>query len=341
MFSLSEMVKEIAKASGLAEDDVKQKIEEKQTELSGLVSPEGAAYIVGKELGVSLLRENVRHSLKINNVLPGMRSVDATGKILRISARRDFERNGKVSSVVNLALGDETGVLRLSLWDHEIELIEKLDLKENDVISVRSGYVRENGRGDIEVRLGRTGSISKSDLKIPEVKNAIDNSASGGPKNISDLKEDEFGEVKASLIQVFKRKPFFEVCPSCDSRVEKDGEGWKCKDHGKVEPKYTLVLSGVIDDGSGNVRVVFFRDTAERVIGMDADKLRKSLPGGPDSDYEYDDARLGGELIIKGNVKKNQFTEKMEMVASSVEDVDPRKESEKMLHKIEALKLKA
>lgn len=340
MFSIKDMVKEISKVSGLTEEDVKQRIEEKQIELSGLVSPEGAAYIVGKELGVSLLKENVKHGLKIKNVLPGMRSVDITGRVLRVSSRKDFERDGKTKGVVNITMGDETGVLRLSLWDHEIGLIEKLDIKENDIISIRSGYVKENWRGDTEIRLGRMGRISKSDAKIPEINSIVNDSDVVKVKNISDLSEDEYSEVKASLIQVFKRNPFFEVCPKCDSRLERDGESWKCKDHGNVEPKYSLVLSGVIDDGSENMRVVFFRDLAEKVLGKDADMLREASLKSGDPEAIYENVNLGKEFVIKGRVKRNQFTEKMELVAISVEEINPRKESDKLVHKIEGLRIK-
>lgn len=72
MFSIKDMIMEISKASNLPEEDVKRMVEEKQIELSGLVSNEGAAYIVGKELGVNLIKETVGHRLKIKNIVPGM-----------------------------------------------------------------------------------------------------------------------------------------------------------------------------------------------------------------------------------------------------------------------------
>jgi len=132
MLSLENIVKEISKGSGISEGDVKKKIEEKQIELSGLVSPEGAAYIVGKELGVNLLKKTAKRRLKIKNILPGMRSIDVTGKILGISDKRDFEKSGKSGSVVNLMLADETGVVRVSLWNDEIGLLEKLGRTVDD-----------------------------------------------------------------------------------------------------------------------------------------------------------------------------------------------------------------
>ena len=86
MDSAEGLVKEIAKKAGKPEGEVRKLIEEKQTELSGLVSTEGAAYIVGRELGVSLLKESSRQ-LKARNIIPGMRSVDFLGRITRTSTK--------------------------------------------------------------------------------------------------------------------------------------------------------------------------------------------------------------------------------------------------------------
>lgn len=335
MFSLENIVKEISKVSGLSVEEVNKKIEEKQIELSGLVSPEGAAYIVGKELGVNLLKESSKRKLKIKNVIPGIRSVDVAGSIVNITERRDFEKEGRKGSVVNLIIGDDTGVVRLSLWDNEIDLIGKLGLKEGGVVKISGGYVKEDSRGNGEIRLGKAGKLEKSDMKIPEVKSVKNDFEEVKKKNICDLNEGHYGEVRASLVQVFRRNPFFEVCPVCESRLEKEGDVWKCKDHDKVEPKYNLVLSGVMDDGSGNMRVVFFRDLAEKVWGKKMDELRKMASDDKDPMKVYENIQLGKEFIIRGMVKKNQFIERMEMVANDVKDFDPKKEVENILQNME------
>jgi ssDNA-binding replication factor A large subunit len=340
MFSVKEMVKEISKASGLSEDDVKHKIEDKQLELSGLVSPEGAAYIVGKELGANLLGETVNRRLKIKNVTPGLRSADITGRIIRISNRRDFEKDGKTKGVVNLDIGDETGTIKFSLWDNEIELLSRLGVGEGDAIDIRNGYVKETNTGNVEIRLGRKGRFSKSELKIAELDEIKKSFEAVKAKKISELREAEYDEIRASLVQIFRRHPFFEVCPKCESRIENVDGVWKCKEHDSVEPKYNLVLSGVLDDGSGNIRVVFFRELAEKVFGMDANTLQKMAKGKGGDEEIYEKLQLGKELVIRGRVKKNQVTEKLELVASDVEEVDPKRESEKLVKEIEGLKIK-
>jgi len=338
MHSLEDIVREIASVSGLSAEEVKQKIKDKQTELSGLVSPEGAAYIVGKELGVNLLKETKRR-LKIKNIVSGMRSVELIGRVVNISERRDFEKGGRSGSVVNIVLGDETGTVRLSLWDDEIKLLDVLGLKENDIVKVSNAYVKVDSRGNHELRLGRFGKIEKTEgEKLPEKEGIEKSFEVVKVRDIADLEVGEYSEIKASLVQIFRRNPFFEVCPECEGRVERSGNGWICKEHGKIEPKRQLVISGVVDDGTGNVRVVFFRELAEKVLGKSIDEL-KGAEGVDDplSIYEGLDV-LGKEFIIRGRLKKNQFTERMEFVANEVEEVNVNKEAEKLIEKIESVK---
>jgi replication factor A1 len=342
MYSLKEITEQIVKVSKLSEEEVKRKIEEKQTELSGLVSLEGAAYIVGKELGVNLLKETKKKELKIKNVVSGMNSVDLAGRVVDVSERRDFEKGGRSGSVVNVVLGDETGTIRLSLWNKEIEIIDKLGIRENGIISVAGCYVKEDNRGSSELRLGKFGRIEKvegEDMGIPRVEVVQRGFEEAKLKCINDLKENEYSEVRASLVQLFRRNPFFEVCPECEGRIEKSGDVWVCKDHGNVEPKYQMVISGVMDDGSGNMRVVFFRDLAEKVLGEKTEdlKLMASKQADPLSIYENLHV-LGREFIIRGRTKKNQFTERTEFIANGVETLDVEKESKNLLERIGEIK---
>jgi len=334
MHSIKDIVQDIMKAADLSEDEVKKRIEEKQTELSGLVSPEGAAYIVGKELGVNLLKEAKRKELKIKNVVSGIRSVDLLGRVVNISEKREFEKEDRKGSVVNVLLGDETGTIRLSLWDREIDVLDSLGISENDVVKIANGYVKEDNRGNNELRLGKFGKIEK--IEGADIERGFDEIK---VKDIGDLKEREYSEVRASIVQLFGRNPFFEVCPECEARIEKSGDDWVCKDHGNIEPKYHLVVSGVIDDGSGNIRVVFFREVAEKVLGKKTGDLTKLFSKNSDLSSIYENLGvLGKEFVIRGKVRKNQFTERMEFIANEVESVDVGKESENLLERVKGVK---
>ncbi len=157
---LSELIKKISVSSNIPEGDVQKMVEEKRLELSGLISQEGAAYIVAKELGITLLRKPER--LKLVNVVPGMQNIDIVAKIVRAFPVREFSTPSAKGRVMNVIVGDETSTARLSLWNEEIE---KYDLRAGDVIHI-NGYVKEDNVGGPEIRVGRFGSLQKTDKKL-------------------------------------------------------------------------------------------------------------------------------------------------------------------------------
>ncbi len=331
MFSFDQILDEISKKTGNSKDELRKMVDEKQDELSGLVSPEGAAYIVGKELGVTLLKETKR-DLKISSVISGMRSVDLTGRVMQIFEPRDFERNGKRGSVSNLLIGDGTATIRFSLWNDDTGLIKDLGIKEGDVIRVKGGFVKEDKRGNLELRLGNTGKIERLDEKdadIPKEMEVIQDEQAVRKKSIYDFREGDFNETRATVVQIYRRSPFYEVCPECNSRIERRDDGWYCREHGKMEPEYNMVISGVIDDGTGNIRSVFFREVAEQIIGEKSVNLKKMYLGNPLDMYDKVNV-IGKEFIFTGRVKMNSFTERLEFVVNEVREPDVKKEISKM-----------
>ncbi len=328
---MGELVGKIAKQSGKPEEEVRKLISDKQTELSGLVSEEGAAYIVGRELGVSLLKDTERQ-LKVKNLVPGMRSADITVKVAEVQEPRTFTRNGKEGHVQNLIVGDETGTARFSFWNDELEKIK--DLKAGDVIKLTKGYTKLDYRGNPELRLGK-GMLEKAqaDIKLPESKPAASGKMSfsaAGRTTIEKLKEGDFGEIRAAMVQVFHRKkPFYEVCPECGGRAYmKDGK-FTCKDHGEVQPDFSMVVSGVLDDGTGTIRAVFFRDMAEKLFDMKARELKDLAQKEMNATVIYDHfTALGKDMIFRGRVKRNDMTEGIEMTVNDIQEMDPKKEAE-------------
>jgi len=323
----NELLQKIIEKTGSSQDEIQKKILEKQQELSNLVSKEGAAYIIAKELGLDVFPKAKRR-LEIKNVVPKIRDLKLTARIVRVFEPREFKgKNGKKGKVASIILGDETGNIRLSLWDDQTNIVEKLN--PGMAVETFGAYTREDGVGGVELRLGNRGGVrilEQSELptfdkiKRPEA----------GRINISDLKEGEIAEIRASLVQLFETSIFYEICPQCGKRVIKDNNEFKCDEHGKVEPVKTIVLSGIIDDGTGNIRIVFFRDVALELIGMD---IKKALEN---EESFFDNINiLGKEFIITGKVRKNKMFNRLEFVANSVKEVDPIEEANKIINMLE------
>jgi ssDNA-binding replication factor A large subunit len=335
MFSLDEIIEKICEHSNMSQKKVVQLIEEKEDELSGLVSKEGAAYIVAREFGISLLRES-KKQLKVNSLTEGLTSVDLVARVIRISETREFQKEDRKGSVANLILGDETGMVRLSLWNEEIEHIAELGLKEGDVVKLTRGYVKMDNRGNLDLRLGK-GKIEKveEEVKMPELTGLRSDFGVVKRKHLSEAKEGETLETRACLVQVFRKNPFFEVCPTCGLRMKNKAGKWACDQHGELKPDYNVVISGVLDDGYGNLRIVFFREMAEKLFGKTAQELRAYAQERVDPMAVFDGFELlGKDYVIRGRVRKNDLTENLEMIANGIEEPDVRKEFELLLKEV-------
>ena len=195
-------------------------------------------------------------------------------------------------------------------------------------VEIFGAYTKENGIGGTEVRLGNKGGIKiLEETDIPSVENMTQKESSR--KNISDLKEGGMSEIRAALVQLFETNVFYDICPVCETRVIKEGDKFKCKEHGEVQPKKTIVLSGVIDDGTGNIRAVFFRDVALRLIGMDIDEALKRK----DSFFENLDV-LGKEFIMYGKIRKNSAFNRLEFVVNNIKEINVEEEINKIINNL-------
>jgi ssDNA-binding replication factor A large subunit len=322
----NELVQKIMEKTGSSPEDVQLKILEKQQELSNLVSKEGAAYIVAKELGLDVFPKQAKRRLEIKNIVPKIRDLKVSGRIVRVFDKREFKgKNGKQGKVASIVLGDESGNIRLSLWDDQTSIIEKMN--PGMAVEVFGAYTKEDGVGGVELRLGNKGGVKiLENSDIPEFE-SIRKAAGIERTAIADLKEGENAELRASIVQLFETSVFYEICPQCGSRVTKEGGEFKCAEHGKVEPTKTIVLSGIIDDGTSNIRVVFFRDAALELIGMD---IKKALEN-EESFFENINI-LGKEFIITGKTRRNKMFNRLEFVANNVKEVNAVEEANKIIN---------
>lgn len=103
--------------------------------------------------------------LKINEIKSGMSGLNVAGRVIDIGAMRTFQRkDGTAGKVTNITLGDETGKIRVTLWDSKAE---NIGFKPGDTVEILNGYARENTfSNQTELQLGSGGSIMKSSAAV-------------------------------------------------------------------------------------------------------------------------------------------------------------------------------
>jgi hypothetical protein len=304
-----EMVKKIQESSGVPETEIQARVKKKMDQLSGLISKEGAAHIVANELGIKLFESGGKY--KIKDAQAGMRNVTMVGKVQDIYETREFSVGARQGRVANFLLGDETGVMRVVLWNDQVDSINKL--AKEITIKIENGYIRDNnGRKELHLN-------DKSRIILNPEGETVDvaKSREAERKKISELNEtDSNVEIFGTIVQVFEPR-FFEICPSCGKRAKPAEQGFSCNAHGVVVPDYSYVMNVFVDDGSENIRVVCFRNQAEMLIGRNGEEVL-ALRSAPESFESIKTELLGNMVKFSGRVTKNQMFERLEFIANSV-----------------------
>jgi replication factor A1 len=108
---------------------------------------------------------------KIQDLKPGLTSVDVLARIAVLGQTRSFQRQlGGEGRVADVTLVDETGAVRLSLWDDRVELLK--ELAPGHAVLLKGAYTREGLGGSVALNLGRRGSITVNP-NIPEAKTLL------------------------------------------------------------------------------------------------------------------------------------------------------------------------
>lgn len=102
---------------------------------------------------------------KIADIKPGMNGLNLIAKMLDTGAVRTFARkDGTTGKVTNVTVGDDTGKVRITLWDKKAE---DPGFKAGDTVEITNAYARENTfSNQTELQLGSGGGIVKSSSNV-------------------------------------------------------------------------------------------------------------------------------------------------------------------------------
>jgi replication factor A1 len=164
--------------------------------------------------------------------------VDLVGQVLDTDSVRTFDRDdGSEGRVANLTVGDETGRVRVTLWDDKADLADEFEAGE--VVEVGDGYVRERD-GDLELHVGDRGTVERVDEDVEYVPETTD---------IADLEIGETVDIGGGVIETDPKRTF-------DRDDGSEGQ----------------VRNVRIKDDTGEIRVALWGDKADRDVDL-ADRV--------------------------------------------------------------------
>ena len=100
--------------------------------------------------------------MQIKDLTPKMGNVDVTIDIIDVQTPREFQKFGKPGKVATAIAKDETGDIKLTLWNDDIDKV-----KAGDKVHLTNGYVNE-WQGEMQLTTGRLGKlevVGKLDVK--------------------------------------------------------------------------------------------------------------------------------------------------------------------------------
>lgn len=327
--SYEQIVEKIKIEKGLSEEEINSKVKKKCEQFSELISKEGAAHIIANELGVRLF-EKISKRFKIKNLSPMLRNIEVAAKVIRLYEIRSFKTEKREGRLAAMLVGDETANIRVVVWDEKlIKQIEEKNIKEDDVIVIRNAYVRENnGFKELHLGSGSVIEVNPVDVKV----NIAEKSQSFvfEKKKIIDLKEGDLASINGIVVQLFEPR-FYEACPECGKKLLQENGKFICKEHSTVaEVSVAPVINLFVDDGSDNIRVVCFKNQAEKILSISNSQI---LDIKTDM-TKFQDVKanvLGSQFVISGRVKKNEMFDRLELSAISVEEANPEKLIEELV----------
>jgi len=224
----------LSSRSDLKREEVLEIIQNKKSDAGKFLTDETAARITASELGVKISKKQVNLKIQVKDIVSGLNDVSLTGKVVSVYPPKTFKRRdwtqGKLASMV---ISDQSGTLRVVLWDNKVELVETGKIQREQTITVSHAYVRQGQDGKPELHLG-----DKANIKI----------LSDATKHLAEITE-ECGPI--TVEGTIATEPVLrEVTTAQNEKVE--------------------VTSFELRDKTGKLKVSAWRNIAQAVKGLTA-----------------------------------------------------------------------
>ncbi|MGZ7189168.1 MAG: OB-fold nucleic acid binding domain-containing protein [Halobacteriota archaeon] len=258
----------------ISEEEFTKRVNEKVEHMSGLCDEKTAALLVAHELGVDA-------TMQIASIDEQIRTVAFVGKLTRVSPIREFTRDGEIGYVSNLIVSDETGSIRVVLWNDLAQHAEELEMGQTLRIS---GTVRGGPYG-IEVN-----------AREIEVDTSVENQAIGSAKD-----KERIADLMVGLSGVDISGVILDVSP-VRTFSRRDGSTGK-------------VASISIGDKTGTIRVTLWDTMAEKASDFSRGDVLKITNGYTRERYGKLEIHVGDRGMIEKSAEHVEFTEQTTSIA--------------------------
>ncbi|WP_298524957.1 OB-fold nucleic acid binding domain-containing protein [uncultured Methanobrevibacter sp.] len=259
---------------------------------------------------LSTLEKTIYNPKKIEDLDEEEEDTIIIGRIIELNDIREFDRDtGDVGYVRNIEIADDTGTIRVALWDKDAQKERAI----GDGIKLQNPRLALNMDNRLEANVSRATTIlepSESELeKLPSIDELL--AAIYVPKTIESLLEDDTNVcVTGTIKDVSTQRAILKKCPNCSATVEESIDEYVCDNCGYTfdEPDYLLMLPTRIEDDTGDIQVTFFDKLAEELIGMKKEEIISLIDDGYGIEDKLEDLN-GLTVEIIADVSFDEYNE--------------------------------
>ena len=91
--------------------------------------------------------------MKVSELKAKQGKVDITLQIMKKDEPREFSKFGMVGKVCNCLAKDDSGEIKITLWNEQVEQVQ-----EGNTIQISNGYVSEY-QGELQLSTGKFGKL--------------------------------------------------------------------------------------------------------------------------------------------------------------------------------------
>jgi len=301
-------INKIMDETGLTPKEIQDLVNKKKEEFKGLISDESALLMIAKELKVDVQAQEKEYlndiEIKIKDISVGMKNITLIGRINEIYKIFTFNRSdGSEGRVGSFLLNDESGSIRVVLWDDDTKILNHQSFVKNEIVKIYNAYAKNGRDGFVEIHIGKFGKIvlSPDDInhkKIPKITEKYINIKEIG----SSLRT---ASIKGKVIRITAISEF----------VRNDGS------EGKVR-------SITLGDSTGTIRVVFWNEDVTKI---------KSLQVGDNISITQLTPKLSNlnlnkyELVANHSSNLAKSNEQVEIKAAIIEKIGNLQKSENLV----------
>ena len=232
------------------------------------------------------------------------------GRVIELNDIRNFDRdNGDTGSVRNIEIADDTGAIRVVLWDNDATM----DLEMGQPLKLQNPRLSLDMDNRLQATVsGGTTILEPSEKELEDLPSQDELMESiFVAKPIESLLEDDTNVlITARIKEVFTDRILLKKCPNCRENVEESEDEYICDNCGHTfdEPDYTLMIPTRVEDDTGDISVTFFGKLAEELIEKDIEEIISLVEDGYGIEDKLEDL-VGMTIEIIANVSFNEYSE--------------------------------